>query len=230
MNMKKTMLSLSLVLGLSITAFAQNVKYGVKAGLTFPKIAASGNQVDELPDNAKANPSFFFGGYADIAVSSQFSVQPGISLIGKGSKFEETESGVEEGIAYSGTAKFTLSTMYVEIPVNLVGKVPAGPGDLFFGAGPYLGYAVSGKSKTKVSLNIGGNQMSESEEEDVEFGSNEDQMKRIEYGVNFLGGYQLKNGLNFNVGYGLGLSNLANNSGDGKISNRLFCVGVGFSY
>ncbi|RZK69018.1 MAG: PorT family protein, partial [Pedobacter sp.] len=124
-----------------------------------------------------------------------------------------------------------VNTMYLEIPVNVVGKIPAGSGNVFVGAGPYFGYALSGKSKAKVSVSGGGINESDSSKEDLEFGSEDGEFKRVELGVNFLGGYQLKNGLNINFGYGLGLSNLVNNSsGDGKASNRVLSVGLGFNF
>jgi len=230
--MKKILLLLTLAtcLNFAVNAQDKSVSYGVKAGLTFPKWAVSGQEAQQIPD-AQSTPSFFFGGFADIAISQQFSVQPGISIIGKGVKYKETGTGVEQGVPYSYSGSVTISTMYLEIPINAVGKIPAGPGNVFVGAGPYFGYALSGKTKTKVSVSAGGINGSDSSEDDLEFGSEDGEFKRVEFGLNFLGGYQLKNGLNLNLGYGLGLGNLVNNStGDGKASNRVLSIGLGFNF
>jgi hypothetical protein len=229
--MKKTILLLTLAAGLTTAVNAQDksVTFGAKAGLTFPKLATSGQEAAEFPD-PQANPSFFVGGYADIAISSQFSIQPGLSVLGKGVKYKQSGTEIIDGDSYTYAGSATISTLYLEVPVNVVGKIPAGSGNVFVGAGPYLGYALSGKTKSKLSISGAGMNFSESDEEDMEFGSGEDEMKRIEFGVNFLGGYELKNGLSINFGYGLGLSNLVNTSGDGKASNRVLSVGLGFRF
>jgi len=229
--MKKIFLLLALSAGLSFVANAQNksVTFGAKAGLTFPKLATSGEEAAEFPD-PQANPSFFVGGFADIAISSQFSIQPGLTVLGKGVKYKESGTEIIDGDSYTYSGSATVSTLYLEVPVNIVGRISAGSGNVFVGAGPYLGYALSGKTKSKVSVSGGGMSFSDSSEEDMEFGSGEDEMKRIEFGVNFLGGYELKNGLSVNFGYGLGLSNLVNTSGDGKASNRVISVGLGFRF
>jgi hypothetical protein len=65
-------------------------------------------------------------------------------------------------------------------------------------------------------------------ERDLNFGSNEnDDLKRTDFGINFLAGYQLTNGFQINAGYGLGLTNLAPASGD-MAKNRIWSVGIGF--
>lgn len=230
--MKKRILLLTLATGLAFVANAQDksISYGVKAGLTFPTFALSGSETVDFPDS-KANPSFFLGGFVDVVISQQFSIQPGINVIGKGVKYKETATEVESGTTYTYSASATINTLYLEIPVNVVGKIPMGTGNVFVGAGPYFGYALSGKTKAKFSISGGGDSYSDSSTEDLEFGSEDGEYKRIEFGFNFLGGYQLKNGLNINLGYGLGLSNVINNtSGNGKASNRVLYVGLGLNF
>lgn len=213
----KKLYSLILACLLSAVVMAQStskssnsgVKFGIKAGVNFAKIAYSGED-DEDTDGYKAQTSFQFGGYADIPVGTSFSIQPGLTLSGKGEKYEESETG------YS--YKESVNIMYLEIPVNAVYKI----GGIYLGAGPYAAFALSGKYKVEETDEP-------KVEDDIKFGSDEDQMKGTDFGVNFLAGYELTNGLNFGVNYGLGLSNLSN-SNDGKAKNSVFSVTVGFSF
>lgn len=191
---------------ISSVSFAQsgsNVKFGVKAGVNLATVSTNESGVDP-----KSVTSFHFGGYADIPVSSAFSVQPGLTISGKGFKYEET------GI------KFTRDVMYLEIPVNAVYKIS----NFYIGAGPYAAFGISGKDKTKIA-GIG------EDSEDVKFGSEVDKVKALDFGVNFLAGYQLQNNINFGVGYGLGLSNtVGKQTTNESIKNRVFSISVGYSF
>jgi hypothetical protein len=232
--MKKLLLSLMLVAGLGYAATAQTtttsggVKIGVKAGVALPKISVSGEGADAINDNTKFNTSFYVGGIVDIPVSPMFSVQPGLSLIGKGSKIETSETG--GGQTAVGTYKASL--MYIELPVNAVVNFQTGSGKFFIGAGPYAAMGIAGKSKSEVKVN-GTVDPQFSTDEDIKFGSNEDDdFKSTDFGVNFLLGYQLNSGLNLHAGYGLGLSNISPTSegSDQKSKNRVISVGLGFTF
>lgn len=204
--MKKLLLSATILFG-SLGAFAQGgLGYGLRAGVNIPKYSTS------LGDT-KSNTGFFVTGYLDAPVSPYFSVQPGLSLQNKGAKWAETSNG-----------ELKESVMSLDIPVNLVAKLPTGgSGNFFIGAGPYVGFGLSGKQKGEQS--VGGSTVKV--DEDIEFGSGEGKdLKRTDFGVNFLAGYQLTNGFQINAGYGLGLTNLAPNSG--SIKNRVWSVGIGF--
>lgn len=207
--MKKLLLSAAILFG-SVGAFAQGgLGYGLRAGVNIPKYSYENG-------SSESNTGFFVSGYLDAPVSPYFSIQPGLSLQNKGGK-----RTISEG---SSSGEFKQSIMSLDIPVNLVAKLPTGEsGNFFVGAGPYVGFGLSGKNKVKGNI---GNWGAEGET-DVKFGSgNDDQLKRTDFGINFLAGYQLTNGFQINAGYGLGLTNLAPNSG--SIKNRVWSVGIGF--
>lgn len=117
-NDKKTYTLILAVSMLCRTAFAQSsdskVKFGIKAGVNFANISQSYDGDDD--SDTKAVTSFHFGGYADLSISPTFSIQPGLTLSGKGLKEEYSES--EPG--YSYTEKGTTNVMYLEVPVNFV--------------------------------------------------------------------------------------------------------------
>jgi hypothetical protein len=227
--MKKLMLSLTLVAGLGLVAAAQTnaLKFGIKAGVNFPNLQISGEELEEEElDGLKANTSFYFGATVEIPVSKTFSVQSGLSYIGKGAKVDYNMT--EGANSFSFTSKINL--MYLELPVNALFKFDAGQGNVFVGGGVYYGYALSGNTKTETTLTLNGQTEKDSDTSDLIFGNTEaDDFKRGDFGLNFLAGYQLANGLNFHGGYSLGLRNISSSSG-GTVKNKGFSFGLGFNF
>lgn len=196
---------------LAVGANAQ-VSYGVKAGVNLPKLKFTGDGTGtSYTTNAATN--FHVTGYASLFAAPNFAIQPGLSLQGKGGKFKE--DGMVE---IDGEDSATLNFMSLEIPVNAVYYIPTGEaGSVFLGAGPYVGFNISGKGKS------GG------VSEDVDFGSGQEEFKRLDYGANFTAGYKLSNGFLVNAAYGLGLGNLTNIDG-AKMRNQVLSFGVGFEF
>ena len=198
---------------------ASGIKYGIKAGVNFATVSLSGNDVDsEDEDELKSQTSFMIGGLVDIPVGTSFSVQPGLTLSGKGSKSEFSETGF--------SSKEQTNVMYLEVPVNAVYKI----GGIYLGAGPYAAFALSGKQKWEENMDG----EVDKEEEDLKFGNDpeEDDLRKGDFGINFLAGYQLTNGFNVGVNYGLGLNNILPDfeDSDYKAKNRVFSVTLGFSF
>jgi hypothetical protein len=111
---------------------------------------------------------------------------------------------------------FTKTTInYIEIPVSV--KIKLGPTPLFFLGGPYIGYAMNGK--TDIEIN--------SVEEKKSINWDNYKMKRIDFGVN--AGLGMKFGPIFIEGrYGLGLTDLNNNSAvKNYYKNSVFQFSVG---
>ncbi|MGM1431113.1 porin family protein [Sphingobacterium lactis] len=217
--MKKLVLLCSSALFLSFAAHAQT-SYGIKAGMNLAKLS---NVDNSLEDYQKNNLSFYLTGFADIPVASQFSIQPGISLQGKGEKYS-----VDETIANAkvdGSAR--LNILSIEIPVNAVYWIPAGPGKVYVGAGPYIGFNIDAKLKTDgdVTLEIIGD--GDKDELDLEIGKDKD-IHVVDAGMNFLAGYKLNNGFLINAGYGLGFTKILTD-GD-KRSSRVFNLGIGYQF
>lgn len=226
--MKKTILLGAIAL-ISLSTFAQDksgdagITYGVKAGVTFPTFSAS----DIGDQTAKSITSFYVGGVVNIPVHSMLSVQPGLTLIGKGGKLTSGTVGSSDFFEYT--------PLYLEVPVNVVASFEAGPGKVFVGAGPYLSFGIGGKLKTEATV-LG---LTASDSKDLKFGTNSStdnskHLKSLDFGLNFLLGYQLTNGLSINGGYGLGLTNI-NPSADiegnkASFKNSVVSVGLGFAF
>ena len=186
-----------------VSVKAQEINFGVKAGLNLASLVGS----DDL-DDYDMRTSFHFGAVAEIGISDKFSFQPELLYSAEGAKAEE--SGF----------KSTLKLDYLVLPLMAKYYLVEG---LSVEAGPQIGFLLSAKSKFE-----GGD---ESETEDIK-----DNLKGIDFGVNFGAGYKLDNGLNFGARYNLGLADI-NDFDDGeresssdKIKNGVIQISVGYSF
>ena len=220
--MKKFLLTAALLF-CTVLGFSQT-KFGVKGGLNFANIELESNDFEDFSFSPSSRTSFHIGGFAEIGLGSTFVFQPALLLSGKGYKldYSATEGG------YSTSIDQTLSLYYLELPLNFVAKLDAGKGKFLIGAGPYAAYAIEGKSKGRLNFDGPGAQEDASTplNADIKFGNNEDEIKPSDFGINFLAGYELKSGLLFNVGYGLGLSDLSNDSE----KNKVLSLSIGFKF
>lgn len=188
--------------------------FGLKGGINLPKYKYINNNANTSTET-KTTTNFNLTGYANVPVSTYFSVQPGISLQGKGAKyFEDGNNQIEDNV------------LAIEVPINLLANLPVGPGKFYVGGGPYAGFNVAGQRKTTIGNNTN--------KENLKFGnSNADNLKTVDLGFNFLAGYQLTSGLNFGAGYGLGLTNLRPTSTSNtnvQQNNRVLSFTVGYAF
>ena len=194
-------------------ARSQEVRFGATAGATFS------NFHTELGDESytgKFKPGFTAGVLVDIPMSKQFSFQPALNYVQKGSKDETTEPG------YTYKVKTTLS--YLELPLNVLYNTRGSKGNFFIGAGPSLSFGLSGKSSQESA--------GEKSSEKVKFGSSdEDDLKSFDGGANILAGYETKSGFLVSANYYHGLSNLlSDDSDDYKFNNKYFGIKVGYMF
>src|SRR5690554_3217944 len=89
--MKKLILSAVAVL-FTVGAFAQTqgIGYGIKAGVNLPTYHFSDGNYS---DDTEASTNFHITGFMDAPISPMFSIQPGISLQGKGAKLMDNGLG-----------------------------------------------------------------------------------------------------------------------------------------
>ena len=180
----KTTLFAAALFGCVNFATAQ-IDFGVKAGLNLANISFSNFDVE--PDT-KMLINFQAGVIADINISDNLAIQPGLLLVGKGFKVEEEFLGE--------TFKTTANPMYLQVPVNVLYK-----GNMFYaGVGPYVGLGLFGKAKYEDSTG--------SESEDLTFGNDEaDHFAPLDFGANIEAGVMLNN-IRIGAGYALGLANI----------------------
>jgi hypothetical protein len=203
--MKKILFAALLVV--SVNAVMAQTKFGVKMGPNWANwtVKEDGQRDDEF----KSRFGFHAGFVADIGISSNFSFQPQLLYVNKGSAIDHgdhTDNAVMNSI---------------DIPLNFLYKAPSSGGTFFVGGGPNLGFNLSGTMKSD-----------EHENEKIEIGSDVGQLKGFDFGLNFLAGYELKNGLFFSANYTPGLTNLANvpSGVDYTARSNYFGLSVGYFF
>lgn len=232
--MKKILLTLTVLSISSTLLLAQTTSstvknpggFYIKGGVNFANIST---QNDGDVNDANTLTTFHVGGLADVPIGDMFSFQTGLFLSGKGAK---TASYLDDNNTSDNYIKTKFNPLYLEIPANLVLKFGNGNGSGFFlGAGPYGAFGIAGKAKTETKI-LGS---SSSTESDLEFKDDDDDnttnLKRFDYGLNFLAGVEL-NKFVIGANYGLGLAKIYDTGSDDDDNNknkyRTFSISVGF--
>jgi hypothetical protein len=218
------------VFAVIIIAAEAQVGFGVQAGInaaSFNDKFTSGNTT--TTNKYKSKVGFTVGAFADISISDALVFRPGLNFIQKGGKFTETRTffGVTTNYEYTRTGN------YLELPLNVVYKIAAGGGKVFIGAGPSIGYGLSGKDKAKV---INGNTTQE-QSTSIKFDGkdnntatdNKSHLKALDLGANFMAGYQLGNNIFAKLSYTIGLSNI-NPDDNSSTKNKGFGFTVGYIF
>jgi outer membrane protein with beta-barrel domain len=204
----------------------------LKGGLNSANVSVTD---DGSVQDAKSLKSFHVGVIGDMYLSKILSFQPGILFTGKGSK---TEAGQPSDPNYF---KATTNPYYIEIPANLVFKIPiAANAKIYAGAGPYLAIGIAGKNKAEGK--VAG--VAFESEDNIEW-SNDDPstlnneegagfgiMRRFDYGLNGLAGVEFDK-LILGVGYGHGLAKLQSGTDNGSNDNnkhRVWSFSAGFRF
>jgi hypothetical protein len=201
------------VMAIAVTAVSAQ-GFGLRGGANFQNWAGDG------VEDSKMITGFHFGLDYEIAVAPDFYFAPGLLFSTKGARWEESEEGI--------TYEEKISLNYLEIPLHLVYKPLLGQGNLILAFGPYLGYGLGGKYKEEVS----GGPFSGSNEEDISFGSgDDDDLKAFDMGANISFGYMLSNGLSFQVNTQLGLINISpSDDSANAIKNTGFGISLGYRF
>jgi hypothetical protein len=212
----------------SAASTAKEGNFIIKGGLNLANISVTSNG---RVDQANTLKSFQVGIAYDIPFSDGFSFQPGLLYTGKGAK---TQFG-KEGDAFYYRA--TSNPMYLELPLNFVGKIPLTQTSSFYlGAGPYAAMGITGKNKVD-SYTLGVHHYSSNDivyskddpttaqEENYGYGK----IKRFDYGLNALAGFEFTRfTIGANYGYGLvKLNSGTDNSSSDKGKNRVWSFTLG---
>jgi hypothetical protein len=184
--------------------------YGIIGGVNFAK-ASETLTGSSYTVNTASVTSFMLGVFYSYNFSN-LSVQPAFLFTGKGGQ-----------ITGNGT-QTTFNIYYLEVPVDIIYHLPVPSGNFYFGAGPFIAFGVAGTQKFD---NNSGNITSA----DISFGSdpNNDSIKLLDYGANFLAGIKFRGGFLLEVNYDLGVANVIpqNNL---QQKNTVIGVTIGLAY
>ena len=227
--MKKIFLAVFTIALLYINGTAQTY---IQGGINLANITKTTNGQTE--DNNMLT-SFNAGILGRFGLSKVIDLETGLLFTGKGSK---AETYFVNGSTSDNYVKTKFNPFYIEVPLNLVVRVPLQKTHgLFFNAGPYAAIGVGGKSSSESKI-LG---LTSSSENDIKFSNDnpftskqEDasyyKLKRFDFGLNVGGGFDLgKLLLKVNYGYGLTKINSteSNNASDDKNKYRTLSFSIG---
>lgn len=121
--MKKVILSLGLLAGISTAVHAQGITYGVKAGASLTSL--TGDNITGI----KSKIGFLGGGFVNFGLSDLISIQPEVLYS-------------QKGCGYDANSNYKTKFNYIDVPVLV--KVNAG--GLFFEGGPQVGFLAAAKT------------------------------------------------------------------------------------
>ncbi|MDO7848281.1 porin family protein [Hymenobacter sp. M29] len=213
--MKKTILSLAVLAGLTTTAHAQSgVRIGLKGGANLASFTGTDKQ------GTKSKYGFSAGATFNFRLSDLISIQPELLFSQKGSKVDyagnnNSDASVFKPGSVSGTFGQTLS--YIDVP--LLVRVNTGGSDgsgFFFEFGPQASFLVAQRgfidSGDKATVLLVGDQRDTPNSvanptlPAMAVGNSTDDFNKVVIGYAVGLGYQLTSGLSLNVRYSGDLS------------------------
>jgi hypothetical protein len=241
--MKKVFL-IAAIAALSTGVKAQ-INFGAQVGANMANVKSeytSGSVTTQ--EDTKSKVGFLVGVVAEIPLGTSLSFRPELNFIQKGAKIDATQTENSGGatITSVSTGKTTLN--FIELPLNIVYGIPAGAGRLFFGAGPSVGFGISGKydGTTTSTLTAPGfptQTQTTNDKGDVKFDGKKDadvaaddvnmHLKSLDFGANVLAGYKMSNGMYINVGYTMGFSNLDPNA-NSSLKTKGLTLKIGYMF
>jgi hypothetical protein len=208
-----------ILLTMSTGTFAQSkFRFGAKAGLNLAGMLVKDNDQD-ISKDFKLKMGLNIGGLVEYAFTEKFVLESGLSFSMKGHKFDKA------GL------KYNYNLNYIELPINAAYKISLGNIKIAIKAGPYFGFALSGKMKSKDKIFMAPDG-SLTDELKINIGTDKDKddLKPLEIGFNFGAGIEF-NGMLFGAQYGLGLANLSPDTGNGaKVKNKVIGIYVGYLF
>lgn len=173
-------------------------RLGLKGAVQSASLAFSAG----IPSSAiKGLVGFHAGLIADNSLGNAVTVRTQVLYSTKGCRLSD------------GLDSEDFSITYLEVPIDLLFKIPTASGQLLLGGGGYYAFALNGKLGSD-DLRIGNGRT--------------DNIISSDYGVRASAWYDLSSGLTLNAFYNLGLTNINAVSGGATIKNRTFGLGIGY--
>jgi len=201
--MKKALFLISFCF--SFTLSYSQVKFGVKSGINFTKIADK-----EIEYDFKVS-GIYIGGFANIPFAEKFAFQPELLYSMQGAKSDKYEITELDGgsVVITEYAKIEHKLDYINLPLMIRYNVI---NNLFFEFGPQLGFVV--KNEVELKSATFGNQKFEPN-------------SNLDFGIVIGAEYEFYKGLGVTIRYNRGLTDINKNS---NWSNKNSVISTGLSY
>lgn len=188
-------------------AQAQELKYGVTAGVNVSK-----------PSNSDSHIGFNVGAKGELSFENNIYAGVGLTLSSKGRK----SVGFYDSATKTG-ATWNTTQYYLEIPVYVGYKAPITENVKLFGnVGPYIGVELFGKSI--VTDEVAGKKS----EKTVDNVFKDKVQERFDWGLGANVGVEFRNHYQLSLGYSLGMNNIYKKNTNLNSKNRVF--NISFAY
>ncbi len=204
----KNLLFISIIVFFVFTGVnAQNIRYGSKIGVNIANI--TGDEADDL--NTKT--SLHAGAIAEIMISDEFSFQAELLYSAQGVKSDYSETLDDVTFRYT-----SVKLEYINVPLLAKYYIVKG---LSLEGGPQVGFLLTADREFEKT----DNGETETGEKDIL-----DEIKGIDFGLNFGLAYRLESGVFLAARYNLGLSNINDFEGADEIKNQNQVIQVSAGY
>lgn len=197
------------------TAYSQ-VSIGIRTGYTSAGMDIKGDvsaYLGDVPGDAETFHGWHLDFLINIPLQHGLYLQPVIRYVTKGTRFDgrtPIKDQVVPSVFMQRANKLQLN--YLELPLNLVYKLPVGPGSLVAGLGPYVACGLKGHYEFNVVQN---GQTVMKHEKPVDFSrsrsnSNNEVLRMYPWdaGANFTLGFEFKSGITIGANYSLGMTDV----------------------
>lgn len=199
--MRKIYLFTTIGLLSAISSFGQ-VLFGIQGSGQSTNIAVTapvgGQQiVSDLSAYLKPKYGFRAGLMADIPITDNLSLRPQLLYSAKGTTLDLSSLLGGLGSVDKSVFQAPISYNFIELPIQAMYGLDAGPGRVVLGAGPYVGYLLN------ANVTFSG------DTQDVDLAG----AKRLDLGAQASIGYELPMGITASVYYAHGFTNLSSDQG-----------------
>ena len=224
--MKKLLFTLMALLTITTITKAQEVKYGIKAGVNVAQWGGDAKStIKDVVDLAgvlstEANVGFHVGPSMSIAVNDQLTFETALLFSKKGYKIRGklTEEDGQLLNLLNLNVRVTQNAYYIDLPV--VAKYKVTEGLSIFG-GAQFSYLISNELDLKAGI-LGFNVLNKQLDIMQNF-------RKMDVGLSAGVGYDFKNGMNISASYDWGLTSLDKNSNFDAF-NRVAKVSIGYTF
>lgn len=226
--MKKVVKLTVLLLIVAVSAQTYAQKFGVRAGVNFANMTIKDDNVTYSKDS-KFNVGYNVGVTGEFDFNDNLGLVAGLIVNTKGSKYS-TELKVGET---KTVTSYKTNLLYLDIPVSLKGMYVINDGTQIYATfGPYLGIGLTGKNTAEVTISgspIESLNGTKKDDTDIEWGSDADKLKRLDYGLRFGLGAEFS-GFLVEASYKLGLADIDNiDLANHKVKHSVIGLSVGYN-
>ena len=226
--MKKVHLVMGVLLVFALATGANSQTISLRGGLNLSNMSFDTDWDNDDDTDWKAG--FIVGGAVEFPFTDALSLETGLFLASKGYKASDEFTETFAGMTFEVEMEETLSLLYLDVPITARLSHDLGNGLSLYGLlGPYVGIGLTGTMEYEYTETFNGETETDSGEQDIEWGSgDEDELKRIDFGLTVGGGVEVNNFL-IGLSYNMGLADISPHD-IVEIKNKVISFTVGYRF